>query len=333
LNVDNHSIGPSEQIVDSDTSGLNILAIGKQKITWQQVVLMIAASMSIIIIMLILIFIGERAIHIFPRIEADWMYDPEVKYPFFSKFLFGTSWLIKSHEYGIIPSVLSTVMVVTIAMVIAIPVGIGCSFYLAEIAPTKIRKAMKPTIELLASIPSIVYGFIGLQTIVWFIEKVIGYPRGRNAFSAGVLLSIMVLPTIISIADDAITSVPQSFREGSYALGATKWQTMRKVVFPAAISGITAAVILAFGRAIGETMAVYLLAGGSTTIPIPFYNIFYPCDPLTSKIARELGEAGWTETEYSALFGVAAILFITTFLINLAGDLIIRRYAKRLKGA
>jgi len=310
---------------DTSEEGLNatvdvnrVLAIGIQKTSWQQVMLLLAASLSVIIVFLIFIFTFINGFQIIPE------------YGFF-KFIFGDFWN-PDIEYGIFPMILGSFLVVLIALVIAVPVGVSCAVYLSELAPDIVRKIMKPTIELLASIPSIVYGFIALRTIVIFFQDVLGFKTGRTAFTAGLVLSIMILPTIISIADDAIKAVPQRYREGSLALGATQWQTIRKVVLPASVSGLTAAIILGFGRAIGETMAIYIIGGGATAIPKPFFNIFQPIDTLTSLIVRELGEAAVGSTEYHAIFGVACVLFVITFVVNLAGDIIIKRFAKKLKG-
>lgn len=310
---------------DASEEGLNatvdvnrVLAIGIHKTSWQQIMLFLAASLSVIIVFLIFIFTFINGFQIIPE------------YGLF-KFLFGDFWN-PDIKFGIFPMILGSFLVVLIALVIAVPVGIACAVYLSELAPDIVRKIMKPTIELLASIPSIVYGFIALRTIVLFFQNVLGFKTGRTAFTAGLVLSIMILPTIISIADDAIKAVPQRYREGSLALGATQWQTIRKVILPASVSGLTAAIILGFGRAIGETMAIYIIGGGATAIPKPFFNIFQPIDTLTSLIVRELGEAAVGSIEYHAIFGVACVLFVITFVVNLAGDIIIKRFAKKLKG-
>jgi phosphate transport system permease protein len=239
-------------------------------------------------------------------------------------------------------------------MFFAIPIGVACAVYLSEIAPDRIRRILKPAIELLSSIPSIIYGFIAFTTFVKLIQLIghrlqvyiaqaetFFWPRilqffavktGQSAFAGGIILAIMVLPTIISISDDAIKTVPRRLKEGSFALGATHWQTTWRTTLPAAVSGITAAIILAFGRAIGETMAVYMVCGGATNIPEPFYNFFKPVDTLTTIITRELPEAAWGGQTYHALFGVAIILFLITFVVNVIGDSLTKRFARRLKG-
>ncbi|NPE07740.1 MAG: phosphate ABC transporter permease subunit PstC [Asgard group archaeon] len=305
---------------DESTSEGSILEIGKQKISWQRIVLMLFAGISVIVVILIFIFILVNGLQVIPEVG-------------FIKFLFGTSWNPAADQYGILHGIIGTVMVVLIAMVVAVPISISCSIYMSEIAPQRIRKILKPSVEMLASIPSIVYGFFGLFILVPAVKYIFGLPTGENALSGGLILAIMVIPTIVSITDDAIRAVPSSFREASLALGATKWQTIRKVVLPAALSGITVAVILAFGRAIGETMAVLMVAGGASQIPKPFFNILVPVDPLTAIIARELGEAAQGDTQFHALFGIAIVLFMITFVVNLTGDLIIKRFTKKFRGA
>ena len=305
---------------DEDESEDPILEIGKQKVSWQRIVLMLFAGISVIVVILIFIFILVNGLRVIPEVG-------------FIKFLFGTSWNPEADQYGILHGIIGTVMVVLIAMVVAVPISISCSIYMSEIAPQRIRKILKPSVEMLASIPSIVYGFFGLFILVPAVKYIFRLPTGENALSGGLILAIMVIPTIVTITDDAIRAVPSSFREASFALGATKWQTIRKVILPAALSGITAAVILAFGRAIGETMAVLMVAGGASQIPKPFFNILVPVDPLTAIIARELGEAAQGGTQFHALFGIAIVLFLITFVVNLTGDLVIKRFTKKFRGA
>ncbi|MEA2071376.1 MAG: phosphate ABC transporter permease subunit PstC [Asgard group archaeon] len=298
---------------------MEILEIGKQKISWQQVVLLILSSTSLLILGLILIFTLIDSFPIFSQ------------YGIF-KYLFGNTWNPQRGQYGVLHAIIGTFLVVIVAMILAIPLGISVAVYMAEIAPEKIRKVLKPTIELLASIPSVIYGFFGLFTVVPAIKWLFKLPTGETGLAGSIILAIMVLPTIISISDDALHAVPQRFREGSFALGATKWQTIWRVILPAAMSGITASIILGFGRAIGETMAVYMVSGGATNMPKPFFNILTSLDPLTVLIAREIPEAAENSLHFYALFGTAVVLFVITFAINLTGDILVRRYAKKLRG-
>ncbi len=302
-----------EIITKKNDSSMMILDIGKQKTTKQQIIFLIAASLSVIIVLLVFIFTFMEGYQILPEYG-------------FIKYIFGNEWDTPHEQYGIFPMIVGTFLVVVIAAVIAIPVGTACAIYLSELAPDIVRKIMKPVIEMLASIPSIVYGFIGWRTLVLFFQNVLGWVTGRTAFTAGIVLSIMIIPTIITIADDSIKAVPRTYREGSYALGATKWQTIRKIVVPASSSGLTAAYILGFARAIGETMAVYYLSGGGKNLQ---WNIFRGVDTLTSILAKGILETAQGSTEYHALFGVACVLFLITFFINLVGDIIIKRFTKQ----
>ncbi|MBD3190032.1 MAG: phosphate ABC transporter permease subunit PstC [Candidatus Heimdallarchaeota archaeon] len=286
---------------------------------WQEIALLITASISVIIVILIFVFIFLNGFQIIPD------------YGLFN-FLFGDVWRPRSGLYGILCAIVATIQVVVVALVIAVPISLSTAIYLAEIAPDMVRKIMKPTVELLASIPSVVFGLFGYYTFVPLIKWAFGLKTGETALSGGIILAIMIIPTIVSISDDAISAIPQTYREGSMALGATKWQTVRKVIVPSAISGITAAIILAMGRAIGETMAVLMVAGGSPRVPEPFFNILVSVIPMTAMVAKELPEAAQGSTQYHALFGVAIVLFLITFLVNLMGDLIAQRQLKKLRG-
>ncbi|MBN1329148.1 MAG: phosphate ABC transporter permease subunit PstC [Candidatus Heimdallarchaeota archaeon] len=328
---------------------LEILNIGKQKISWQRIVLLLLASISIIILLMIFIFILANGIQIIPDLMNQYLAENPDKSKFVAfwisliDFLFRNKWRPAGGEFGIAHGIVGTLLVVIVAMLISVPISIACAIFMAEIAPLQIRAILKPTIELLASIPSIVYGFFGLFTFVPaikyffnldFMVKILGtaLPTGETALSGGIILAIMVIPTIVSITDDSLRAVPHSYREGSFALGATRWQTVSKIVVPASISGIFAATILAFGRAIGETMAVLMIAGGSPNIPTPFFDILEPVDPLTAIIARELGEAANGSMPFHAIFATAIVLFSITFFVNIIGNVIIKRYSRKLKG-
>ncbi len=334
---------------ETDVIELEILNIGKQKISWQKILLLFLACMSIIILLMIFIFLLANGFQIIPDLMKQYLTENPDKSKFVAfwvsliDFLFRNQWRPASNEFGIAHGIIGTLLVVTIAMIISIPISVASAIFMAEIAPTPVRKILKPTVELLASIPSIVYGFFGLFTFVPaikyifnvdFMVKILGkaLPTGETALSGGIILAIMVIPTIVSITDDSLKAVPHTYREGSFALGATKWQTVSKIIVPASISGIFAATILAFGRAIGETMAVLMVAGGSPNIPSPFFDILEPVDPLTAIIARELGEAANGSMQFHAIFATAIVLFTITFFVNIIGNAIIKRYSRKLKG-
>ena len=219
--------------------------------------------------------------------------------------------------YGILAMLAGTAMVTVGALVFAVPIGIFTAAYMAEIAPPKQREMIKPVIEILAGIPSVVVGFLGIVVLSPLIAKVFHLSNGLNAINGSILLGIMALPTIISISEDAIMMVPNYYKEGSYALGANKWQTLFFVTLPAASSGIMAAVMLGMGRAVGETMTVLMATGNASAMPTSFFD---SVRTMTATIAIELGEVPYDSTHYYALFAVGFYVFIITFIINLIAD-------------
>lgn len=246
----------------------------------------------------------------------------------FFSFLFGENWYPTSepvHIIGILPMIVGSFLVTFLAILFAIPVGVGIAIYLSEIANPAYREILKPILEILAGIPSVVYGFFGLVVLVPFIQNTFHTPTGESALAGAIVLAIMSLPTITSISEDALKAVPGTLREGSLALGATRWQTIYKVIVPAAISGITAAIILGIGRAIGETMTVLMVTGNAVQIP---GSLLDPVRTLTATIAAELGEAPQGGVHYHALFMIGFVLFITTFLFNLIADFVSSKFNK-----
>jgi phosphate transport system permease protein len=220
------------------------------------------------------------------------------------KFLFSLDWFPLEKSFGLLPMIIGSLFVTGGALVIGVPLGLACAVVLTEFSSKRLRSFLKPVVELLAGIPSVVYGFIGVVILIPFIRDRLGGP-GFSVLAASVILGIMILPTIISISIDSLEAVPRSYREGSIALGATRWQTTRMVMFPAAKSGIIASIILGMGRAIGETMAVIMIAGNAATIP---HSLLDPVRTLTSNIALELGYAAGEHRQ--ALFATGVILFI-----------------------
>lgn len=236
--------------------------------------------------------------------------------------LCGTEWFptaTPSPIFGILPLVMGTIWVSFFAILIALPFGISVSIYMSEVAGHKTRNLLKPIIELLNGIPSVVYGFFGLVVIVPFLQKLFNLPVGESGIAGSVVLAIMALPTIITVAEDAMQSCPRSMREASLALGATKWQTIKSVVIPYSSSGITSGVVLGIGRAVGETMAVLMVTGNAAVMP---HSIFEPLRTIPATIAAELGEAPAGGPHYEALFLLGVVLFIITFLINSCVDYI-----------
>lgn len=232
-------------------------------------------------------------------------------------FLSGKEWFPTSEPavvLGVLPLILGTLMVSFFAILFALPVGLATAVYMSEVADERIRKILKPIIELLSGIPSVVFGFFGLIVIVPMIHDLFNLPVGETALAGSIVLAIMALPTIITVSEDALRNTPRSMREASLALGANKWQTIYRVVIPYSMSGISAAAILGIGRAIGETMAVLMVTGNAAVMP---HSLLQPVRTIPATIAAELGEAPSGGVHYKALFALGCILFILTVLINL----------------
>jgi phosphate transport system permease protein len=228
----------------------------------------------------------------------------------FKSFLAGMDWYPTEKSFGLLPMIVGSLMVTLGALVIGVPLGLACAVFLTEFSSRRTRRIVKPLIELLAGIPSVVYGFMGVVILVPFIRETLGGP-GLSVLAASIILGIMILPTIISISVDSLLAVPAAYREGSIAMGATRWQTTRMVLFPAARSGIVASIILGMGRAVGETMAVIMVAGNAVAIP---GSLLAPVRTLTSNIALEMGYASGEHRE--ALFATGVILFIIIMVLN-----------------
>jgi len=230
----------------------------------------------------------------------------------------GTGWYPTFDSFGVLPLLLGSILVTLTSIVIALPLGVATAVCVREVAPAWTREILKPMIEVLAGIPSVVLGFFGMTLLAPFIREALGVPTGLTAFTGALLLAYMALPTIISVAEDALDAVPKSYRDAALAMGATRWQTIWRVVVPGARSGILIAVMLGMGRAIGETMAVMMVTGNAARLPLSLDSIFRPVRTMTATIAAEMGEVADGSTHYHALFGLGLVLFILTFIINLA---------------
>jgi phosphate transport system permease protein len=232
--------------------------------------------------------------------------------------LFGTRWYPTFDLFGTLPLIFGSVLVTVTAIVIALPLGVATAVFVREVAPNWAREVLKPMIEVLAGIPSVVLGFFGMTMVAPLIRERLGAPTGLTAFTGALILAYMSLPTIISVAEDALDAVPKSYRDAGLAMGATQWQTIWRVVVPAARSGILTAVMLGMGRAIGETMAVMMVTGNAARMPLTLDSLFRPARTMTATIAAEMGEVAQGSTHYHALFGIGVVLFVLTFIINLA---------------
>jgi phosphate transport system permease protein len=239
--------------------------------------------------------------------------------------LLGQRWYPTFGIYGLAPLVLGSLLVTVGAIGISLPLGLATAIFIREIAPEWVREVLKPAIEIIAGIPSVVIGFIGIQVVSPLVRQFSGAPTGLTALTGVLLLAYMALPTIISIAEDALDAVPASYRHAAYALSATQWQTIWRVVLPAARPGIITAIMLGVGRAIGETMTVMMVAGNAARMPLGLDAFLRPVRTMTATIAAEMGEVARGSTHYHVLFVVGLVLFVLTFLINLAAALAIFR--------
>lgn len=253
---------------------------------------------------------------------------PVFKFVSIKDFLFGIKWYPTSEEpeFGILSMIYASFLITSGALILATPLSVMSALYISEVAPTWLKEVLKPIIELLAGIPSVVYGLFGALFVAPLVQRLFNLPTGLTAFSAALVLGIMILPTITSIVEDALSAIPKEYSEAALALGATKWETMIKIILPAASSGITTGVILGLGRAIGETMAVLMVAGGSAQIA---FSLFKPVRPMTATIAAEMAETVMGSEHYHALFAIAIVLFVMTILFNIIAEHISYRFHRR----
>jgi phosphate ABC transporter permease protein PstC len=270
-------------------------------------VLMVFSVTSILILSLIMLFILDGGLPLFNKVGV-------------LDFLFGDKWIPAKGLFGASQFIIAALLVTFGSVLIAVPLGISCAIFLAEIAPSWAKRIVRPAIELLAGIPSIIYGVFALIVIVNVVKVSFSLASGETILAASMVLAIMILPIIISISQDAIESVPRLYKEGSYALGATDWQTIYRVLVPAAGPGIIAGVILAMGRAIGETMAVVLVIGNVERMPT---SPLSPGETLTSAILLEMGEAVVQSTHYNALFCLGIVPFVLVLVLSILSSRLI----------
>ncbi len=254
-------------------------------------------------VLLIFLFLLREGMPIFSEVPLD--------------NLAGVRWYPTFGLFGSLPLILGSALVTVVAIVIGLPLGVATAVYIREVAPEWAREVLKPMIEVLAGIPSVVLGFFGMTLVAPLVREVLNVPTGLTAFSGAIVLAYMALPTIISVAEDALDTVPRGYRDGALAMGATQWQTIWRVVVPAARSGIVTAVMLGMGRAIGETMAVMMITGNAARMPLTLDSLFRPVRTMTATVAAEMGEVAQGSVHYHALFAIGIVLFVATFLINL----------------
>ncbi len=280
-------------------------------------VITLCGLITIIVVFLIFLFLLKDALPTFKQFSIV-------------QLLAGRNWypLSEPPEFGFLPLIMGSLVVTSGAIIVGLPVGVAAAIYIGEIAHPRVREVLKPTVEVLASIPSVVVGFLGMTLLAPYLQALLNLPTGLTALTGSIMLAFMAMPTIISISEDALHAVPQDYRAGSLALGATKWQTIRSVVVPAARSGILASVMLGIGRAIGETMTVLMVTGNAAVIPHwggGSYFILQPLRTMTATIAAEMGEVVRGSIHYNTLFALGLVLFLITFVINLVADLALQK--------
>jgi phosphate transport system permease protein len=284
----------------------------RQKEKLIKVIFFVFALISVVILGLILFSLFREGL---PLFRKESIYD----------FIFGLLWYptADSPLFGIFPLIVGSVIVTIFATLIAVPLGVLSAVYISEIAPKSIKEILKSSIELLAGLPSVVLGFFGMVVVAPWLQETFDLPTGLNIVNASVILAIMAIPTISSISEDALYAVSREFKEASYALGATKFETITRVILPSALSGILTAVILGMSRAIGETMVVLMVAGGAAALP---ESIFDSVRPMPASIAAEMGEAPYRSAHYQALFATGIVLFFMTMVFNLIADYISNKF-------
>jgi len=288
---------------------------GKRRLRKEQSIRLLFFSIalaSITTLTLIVVFLFMEGLPIFNKVSVK-------------DFLFGHYWYPTDDpaDFGIFPLIVASIAVTVVSSLISIPLGVMTAIYLAEVASFRLREWVKPIVELLAALPSVVIGFFGMVIVAPFLQSVLDIPTGLNLFNASLMLAFMSVPTICTISEDAIFSVPKELKEASLALGATHWETIARVVVPASLSGICTAVILGMSRAIGETMVVLMVAGGAGLVP---HSLFDPVRPMPASIAAEMAEAPFRSDHYYALFATGIVLFAFTLLFNLVADHVAHRY-------
>ena len=243
--------------------------------------------------------------------------------------LFNQRWYPTEQYFGLIPLIFGSLIITIGAALISLPLGLATAIFIAEIAPTWVRDILKPFIEVLAGIPSVVIGFIGMLVFAPFFRETTGVPTGLTAFTGIILLAWMALPTVVSVAEDVLDTVPKTYRDAGLALGMTRWQVIWRIVLPAGRTGILTALMLGVGRSIGETMTVMMVTGNAARLPSSILDIFKPVRTMTATIAAEMGEVAHGSMHYHVLFAVGLTLFIITFLVNLAAAMVVFQQTKR----
>ena len=243
--------------------------------------------------------------------------------------LFGVRWYPIEAHFGLLPLIGGSLIVTLGAALIAVPFGLATAIFIAEIAPRWAREILKPLVEILGGLPSVVLGFLGMLVLAPIVRVTLNTPTGLTAFTGSLLLAGMAIPTLVSVAEDALDAVPKSYRDAALALGATKWQTIWRVTVPAARSGVLTAIMLGIGRAIGETMTVMMVTGNAARMPASLNALFLPVRTMTATIAAEMGEVANGSAHYHVLFTIGLVLFLISFVVNLTASAVVFQHRKR----
>ena len=301
------------------THGQDLSSLIKRNLGWA--FLFAITCSSVLSVLLIFIFVFKESL-------------PFLTGGFLTQFLTSTAWdpTDTSPEFGALACIAGSIYVTFGSLIIAVPVGIVVAVFLSDIAPFGVRNIIKPVIEILAAIPSVAYGFFAALILAPILQKWFGFSTGTNALTASLILAVMALPTIISVAEDSLFAIGRELREASYAMGATRFETIFKVIIPASYSGIVAAVILGMMRAIGETMVVLMASGNASQIPHPWWDLSQSVRTLTATIALEMGETPKETSHYHALFAIGVLLLIFTFMLNLTSEYFLSRAKRKTWG-
>ena len=291
----------------------------QKSLNWQEFVItrLIQASgySAIVFVALIFFFLIREGLPTLGEVDAS--------------SLLNVRWYPIEDHFGILPLITGSLIVTIGAMLIAFPLGIGTAVYISEIAPRWMREILKPLVELLGGLPSVVLGFLGILLVSPFLRVFLDLPTGLTAFTGSLLLGGIAVPTIVSVAEDALDAVPRAYREGAWALGATRWQTIWRVTLPAARSGVLTAVMLGVGRAIGETMTVMMVTGNAPVLAVKLGSLFSPVRTMTATIAAEMGEVANGSVHYHTLFFIGMVLFLISLGVNIAASSVVFRAKKR----
>jgi len=291
----------------------------EKSLNWSEFIItrLIKASgySAILFVALIFFFLVREGVPTFGEVE--------------STSLLNIRWYPIEDRFGILPLITGSIMVTFGAALIAVPFGIGTAIYISEIAPRWVREILKPLVELLGGLPSVVLGFLGILVLSPFLRVFLDLPTGLTAFTGSLLLGGIAVPTVVSVAEDALDAVPRAYREGAWALGATRWQTIWRVTLPAARSGVLTAIMLGVGRAIGETMAVMMVTGNAPILATQLGSLFSPVRTMTATIAAEMGEVASGSTHYHVLFFIGMVLFLISLGVNIAASSVVFRAKKR----